>query len=163
MLVIVYSADLFLYTLSTTVYYQVNHRFGQIICFWILRIYFVQEIVTNQLVIPFVMMETIMWLVNLMVETVITNKEQEEFLGTIGVRLVIYSILHWLVLIDSICENCCLEFGAYNFWISSHFLIFNLIYKKFKISYYVFMLNLWDIQILPKLSCWEDLNFGLQL
>ena len=50
-----------------------------------------QEIVTNQLVIPFVMMETIMLLVNLMVETVVTNKEQQEFLGTIGVRLVTYS------------------------------------------------------------------------
>ena len=53
-----------------------------------------QEIVTNQLVIPFVMMETIMLLVNLMVETVVTNKEQEEFLGTIGVRLVIYNNIH---------------------------------------------------------------------
>ena len=53
-----------------------------------------QEIVTNQLVIPFVMMETIMLLVNLMVETVVTNKEQQEFLGTIGVRLVMYNEIH---------------------------------------------------------------------
>lgn len=53
-----------------------------------------QEIVTNQLVIPFVMMETIMLLVNLMVETVVTNKEQQEFLGIIGVRLVIYNNIH---------------------------------------------------------------------
>ena len=53
-----------------------------------------QEIVTNQLVIPFVMMETIMLLVNLMVETVVTNKEQQEFLGIIFVRLVIYNNIH---------------------------------------------------------------------